>query len=260
MATAKSGKSKLTRIYNRLGRLYGKRRRTGYGTTLEQLILAVLTSEAKEAEGMKALAMLQEEYVDWNEVRISPGETLREELTGVGVNSRAPDLLKHTLEGLLHETSSLEPDVLDDFSPQQFIAILNRIKFPKALTASLLLARDGLPRGFKVPIDSGIARVMSRVGFIKTPRATNQIQECIETMLPGREQGNFHRTVGMLSRKHCTNDAPDCAKCPLKRDCSFHSSRQHELAAASGRRSAGAARRVSADRRSRPPSRRCSRA
>jgi len=253
LTSARSEKARLARIYQRLGRLYGKRRRTNFGTTLEQLVLTVLTSEAKEPQGIRALCLLQDEYVDWNEVRISPDEILREELAGVGVNSAAPSLLKQTLEGVLQETASLEPDVLDAFSPQEFIAILNKIDFPKALTASLVLAREELRKGVKPPVDSGVARVMWRVGLVGTPRATNQVSRCIEEMVPQSEQGNFHRTVGLLARKHCTSGEPFCRNCPLRRDCSFHSSR---VSGSTGR-SARSPRRVAANRRSRPPSHKC---
>jgi endonuclease III len=256
LASVRSEKARMARMYDRLGRVYGKRRRTNLGTTLEQLIFTVLTSGAKEPQAIKALNLLQEEYVDWNEVRICPEDILREDLNAAGVNSAAPGLLKDVLEGLFHETASLEPEILDGYTPQQFTAILSKINFPKALTASLLLSLESLPKSVNVPIDSGVARVMVRTGFVRTARATNEIKRCIERMLPGREHPNFHRIVACLSQNYCVNGEPNCRKCPVRNECiHYKTASSADERASAKRRSDDRLRQTVAPRRSRPPSR-----
>jgi len=215
-------KLRLVRVYERLGRAYGKRRRTRSGTLLEQLILTILSSEAKEHEAFRALSFMQREYVDWNEVRICGEDHLREKLHRVGVNSGVPRLLKQSLEGVLHEAATLRPEVLDTYTPQQIDGMLGKIRFPKSLSASLLLL--GKPRwsefdGVEVPIDESVARVMARIGFVKTARATDQIMHCIRTMLPPEEEHNVHRVVAKLAREHCTDSAPQCGRCPVREEC-----------------------------------------
>lgn len=221
MASVKSQKALMVRMYDRLGKAYGKRRRVNSGTMLEQLVLTILASDNKEPQALKALAILQQEYVDWNEVRISPMDILHEDLCRAGVDSVASTMLKNALEGLLLEVSSLKPEVLDERSSQEISALLKRIDLPKSLSASLLLARSPAPSDISVPLDSGIARIMVRAGLAKTARAKNDIKRSIRAFLPEDEIHNFHRVAGRLSREHCLNE-PSCIKCPIKWDCKHH--------------------------------------
>jgi endonuclease III len=254
VASARSQKAVMTRMYDRLGKAYGKRRRVGTGTMLEQLVLTILACDNKEPQALKALSILQREYVDWNEVRISPEEALCEDLSKADVNSGAPTMLKNTLEGLLLEVSSLKPEVLDECSSQEISSLLKRIDLPKSLSASLLLARSPLPSDSSVPLDSGIARVMVRAGLSKTARAKNDIKRRIRSIIPEDEIHNFHRVVGRLSREHCLND-PECARCPIKADCKHHRAHPVENSApVSSRKPPARVRQAAAPRRSCHPS------
>ena len=258
MAASRSDKQKMARIYDRLGRVYGRRRRTRSGTFLDQLIVTILSSEAPESHAYKAYELLQKLYVDWNEVRVSDEFCLAEELKSAGVNSGAHLLLKSTLEGLLIEKSNLSPEVLDDSTPEQVASLLHKLSFPKSLAASLLLllAQNGSDAALQVPLDEGVARFMARAGFASTPRATLQIHECLKSALPQGEEHNFHRVVGRLSREYCFESSPKCMKCPLRGDCRY----LREKPGASGGAKAPSNKMVSryrqtgAARRSRPPS------
>ena len=224
MAVTKAKKLKMARIYDRLGRIYGKRRRVRCGTLLEQLIVSILSSESSENQAFRAFDHLRREYVDWNEVRVCDEFLLADNLRRSGVNSGAPMLLKNTLEGLLLETSSLQPEVLDAMTSQEVSALLAKIGVPKSLAASVLLldgqTRRPMEAGVPVPIDEGIARLMARAGFASTPRATLQIHECLKTSLPEGEEHNFHRVAARLSREFC-GDTPNCPGCPVKTDCRY---------------------------------------
>ena len=248
-------KLKMARIYDRLGRSYGKRRRVRCGTLLEQLILTILSSEASESRAFRAFTFLQKEYVDWNEVRVSDEFCLGAELKKVGVNSGAPLLLKTALDNLLLEKCSLQPEILDSLSAQEVSLLLAKINLPKALAASLLLMdgqarRPGVP--VQVPVDEGVARMMWRMGFASTPRATVQIQESLRAYLPEGEEHNFHRVAARFTRDYCSEAKPGCPRCPLKSDCIFpltpNSAADKPSAAPRTIRQTGVA------RRSRPPS------
>ncbi|HUU69100.1 MAG TPA: hypothetical protein VM223_25230 [Planctomycetota bacterium] len=254
MAASQAAAEKISRIYERLGKAYGKRRRIHCGTLLEQLILTILSSDASEAQAFRALMHLQKEYVDWNEVRVSDDLSLSSELHRVGVNSSAPVMLKNALENLLLETSTLQPEVLDSMPFAEMGELLGKIKLPKWVVASVLLmeARARHPMGaVQVPVDEGVARMMWRMGFASTPRATVQIQECIRASMPDEEEHNFHRVAARFSREYCGDPIPRCAKCPIRRDCSFAGSKEQSGKATSP---AKTIRQTGAARRSRPPS------
>ena len=253
MAAPQSAK-KIARIYERLGRSYGKRRRIRCGTLLEQLIITILSSDSSESQAFRALIHLQKEYVDWNEVRVSDDLYLGSELSRMGVNSGAPIMLKNALENLLLETSTLQPEVLDAMTFSEMGELLAKIKLPKWVIASLLLmeSRTRKPMGaVQVPIDEGVARMMWRMGFASTPRATVQIQECIRASMPDDEEHNFHRVAARFSREFCSDPTPHCGKCPIRTDCSFPRGKLP-----SGRTAAAGKtlRQTGVARRSRPPS------
>jgi len=245
---------KIVRIYERLGRSYGKRRRVRCGTLLEQLIITILSSDASESQAFRALLHLQKEYVDWNEVRVSDDLYLGSELSRMGVNSGAPVMLKNALENLLLETSTLQPEVLDTMAFDEMGELLAKIKLPKWVIASLLLmeARARKPMGaVQVPIDEGVARMMWRMGFASTPRATVQIQECIRASMPDEEEHNFHRVAARFSREFCSDPVPNCRRCPIRAECSFP---RGKLSSGKTPSAGKTLRQTGAARRSRPPS------
>jgi len=255
LAAPQSQKRKMDQMYERLGKVYGKRRRTNFGTTLEQLILTILASEAKEPQALKALGILQEEYVDWNEVRVSPEDVLREDLSGAGVNSNVPALLKRALEGLLLELHTLQPEILDERTPEEVGVILKRIDLPKSLSACLLLTRTASPEDMAVPIDAGVARMMVRAGFAKTARAKSEIDRRIRMLLPPDEVHNFHRVAGRLSQDYCVTGQPNCASCPIRLHCRHYKADWPSAKRSSAMRKSDARlRQTAASRRSRPPS------
>ena len=257
MASSQTMKLKMARIYDCLGKAYGKRRRVRCGTLLEQLILTILSSESSEARAFRAFTFLQKEYVDWNEVRVSDELCLSDELRKVGVNSGAPTLLKTALENLLLEKSSLQPEILDSLSFQEVSALLAKINLPKSLAASLLLM-DGQARRpgcvVQVPVDEGVARMMWRMGFASTPRATVQIQESLRAFMPEGEEHNFHRVAARFTRNYCSEARPACPRCLLRTDCLYplKSGAPDDKPVSAPR----TIRQTGVARRSRPPSRR----
>jgi len=194
------------------------------------------------------MQVLQERYVDWNEVRICSIEHLQDELKSTGVNSRAPELLKNTLEMLLHELSTLDPVAIDDYTAVEVCDLLSRIRFPAALQASFLLAQDALPGSHDVPIDDSVARVMERTGLVKDARACNEIRKCLKG-LPENEEHNFHRVTACLAAFYCKEE-PLCEKCPVRIHCESHQTNA-ESGAKSGKQQTSRYRQTAAARQSR---------
>ncbi|HMK90092.1 MAG TPA: NUDIX domain-containing protein, partial [Methylocystis sp.] len=72
-----------------------------------------------------------------------------------------------------------------------------------------------------VAVDGNVERVMTRFEAVAepTPRAKAAVKAAATRLLPPARPGDFLQALMDLGATVCTPRAPDCASCPLARDC-----------------------------------------
>jgi len=231
----------LLRVYGSLSRIYGKARKARKENPFEQLVLCILAHRSSETAAQEALDRLTQEYVDWNEVRVSAVNDLGEMLSRSGIDSATAHVLKSALDGIFNKQYSMNAEFLRDAKPEDARRMLSELdSLPEQIiSATLLTSYDNLP----VPVDEEMARVIRRLGVVKADVKLDEIDKLLRTAVPRREAYSFFRVFTLHAYKLCQPVSPDCASCTVRRMCSYGTAALAEARAqrASARRTAPSA-------------------
>jgi len=203
--------------YKSLSRAYGKARKGRKLDAFEQLILCILAHRATETAAQKAMDLLKKEYVDWNEVRVSPLNVLGETLSKVGIDTGAARALKAGLEAIFNKQYAMNLDFVEDAKPEDARRALRALdSIPdQIIAAAILQIYDSQP----VPVDEDVARVVRRLGATKPDAAVSTVEKLLRSIVPKREAYNFFRAFVRHAHKVCQVATPACDTCTVRRIC-----------------------------------------
>ncbi len=128
-------------------------------------------------------------------------------------------------------------------------------QFPSTLAGALALPGIGnytaaaiLSIAFDAPLaalDGNVARVLARLfairGDLRTPKTWKRLATVAQQLLPPHSSGDWNQAMMELGETICTPRSPQCARCPISRQCKA--------------RALGLAHKLPAARRKRAPSR-----
>ena len=69
--------------------------------------------------------------------------------------------------------------------------------------------------------DTHCIRITGRLGITDGSKDPLRVEQQLHAVIPGNESGNFCHRMVLHGRALCMARKPDCARCPLKRDCDF---------------------------------------
>ena len=109
-------------------------------------------------------------------------------------------------------------------------------RFPLKIDAALALPGIGnytaaaiLSIAFGVPLaalDGNVARVLARLfairGDLRAPRTWKRLAAAAQELLPPKSAGDWNQGLMELGETICTPRTPQCARCPLARNCKAH--------------------------------------
>jgi endonuclease III len=195
---------------------------------LEQLILLMLARGGTLAKARKALKILQTDYVDWNDVRVtSPREVASkiEEPLGRASALEKAEKLFDLLTMIYHRFNRINLDFLLEGSNEALAEDVARKRtrlfawlaersycWPAMLT--LHAARKP-----EVVVDGGLPRVLSRLALVEAKATPAVIRERILAAVPEDLLITFQFVSYVLSEDFCHAKAPDCPHCPAKPLC-----------------------------------------
>jgi len=75
-------------------------------------------------------------------------------------------------------------------------------------------------------VDGNIARVLARVfairGYLRAPRNWKRLQKMAAQLLPADAPGDWNQALMELGETVCAPRSPNCAACPIARNCKAH--------------------------------------
>lgn len=241
-ASQKELKRKLSRVVRILEERYGPHIFPEERALLDQLLFAILVTENPVTNARKALRELKEEYVDWNEVRVSSLRTLEEtfERARIEPASKYAEILKGLLERSFQELCRLDLDVLKTEGPERARKLAARLDMLRPAEQQYLLVAAGVETA--PPLDPATERICERIGIFRSEDPPAKRRRALEAVIQAGDALRFHHLMVEHGKKLCTVGDPKCAKCLVQSECEFF------------RREAGAARRKSSGGASRRPS------
>jgi endonuclease-3 len=251
--TAEGAQKELKRKVARLARILADR----YGphiypeersTLLEQVLFALLAAENPVTNARKAIRDFKDDYVDWNEVRVSSIRELEDTL-GKSRIERAGEtaaLLKSVLDRMFQDLCRVEIEQLKlegAEKARKFVARLEMLKPHEQQYALLAAGYEAAP-----PLDPATERVCERLGVFGADDPPARRRRLLEGALESAgEAVRFYHLMTEHGKKLCTAEEPRCAKCLLQTDCEYFrgaEQRKRQAAKAAGRATVGGAKRA----------------
>ncbi len=185
---------------------------------LEQFIFALCRENATPEQAQLAYQTLKERFFDWNEIRVSSIRELEEALAGLSdAESRAQRLVSF-LQEVFETTFSFDLEGLQKKGMKQAAKQLTRYGAANDYVGAWVVQRS--LGGHAIPIDTPTLRCARRLGLIEPgvedPEAA---RSSLEHLVPKSKGAQFTDAISNLAEKHCWEDEPACASCPLSGDC-----------------------------------------
>ena len=197
--------------------------------------MAVLWQDTPPARARAAFEVLPKEFVDWNDLRVSVASDVAAVLKSRGVAGGKAPVLKRILGKGVENLYSLEFERLCEKSRQQLRTWFVGVEGIPHSTAAFILYN--VYNYDRVLVDSEIARVIQRLGFVSETAMEEEIETALAEVVPGREAHFAYWALREHALKICTKKDFDCRTCPLRKECDTGTRRlAEEDAAARGPR------------------------
>ena len=231
MADSPAQQKKLMRsTMERMKKKYGITKLPGKTPQLELVVYLVLREGWDYRKASRAVKILAEDFVDWNEVRVSTAGELTEhlgELSGRGLTERLARLLD-ALQDLYNEFNRIQLDFLFEQEFEDTRKAFERIEGLGRANAYLFLqalkdAMDEAPAKSSTTLVMGIdaLRVGIRLGIIRKTGSLNVGRKEFTKLLDATEFYAFQNYFVRHAELYCLSQKPLCEDCFLSDRCNY---------------------------------------
>jgi len=189
---------------------------------LEQFVYAILRENATRETADQAFKSLQEQFFDWNEVRVSSTLEIVEAFDGILADpetraQRVIDFLQEIFETTY--SFDLEPllEVLQKKGLKQASKQLSRYQAANDYAVAWVMQHS--LGGHAIPLDGAAQRVLKRMGLVEDENDIEALRTSIEHQVPKAKGTLFVDLISVLADAHCHEDQPKCRECALRSVC-----------------------------------------
>ncbi len=186
-------------------------------SALEHLLLGILADGAPETRAVAALRALESAFVDWNEVRVSSWCEIAEALSPMPRAMEKAEQIKAVLGRIFDEGNEMSLDFLQDKGQREVLRLIAGIEeFPESALARATLL--GLGHAM-MPLTPKVLAACTRIGLLRNGPDQKAIARRLERCIPRDRMYEFHWLVSRHTASVCLDDAPQCRRCRLQKDC-----------------------------------------
>jgi endonuclease-3 len=221
-STQKDVKRKLTRCVRILEEKYGPHiYPEDCQNPLDQIVFAILAARNPVTNARKAVRDFKDDYVDWNEVRVSTIRQLEDTLekSRIEPTARYAELVKTLLEKTFDEVCRVSLDTLRTDGPEKARKTVSKLDVLEAHEQQYLLVGAGVEEA--PPLDPATDRIGLRLGLFAPEDAPPKRRRLLEQHVAAQDALRFHHLMVEHGKKLCTEEAPKCAKCPVQGECDY---------------------------------------
>ena len=189
---------------------------------LDGLILTLLSQNTNDKNRDKAFEKLKSEYPAWEKAAEAPIERIVDLIRIAGLGDTKAARMKQILAILKDKFGSYSINELKGWDPHKAREFLVSLPGVGVKTAACVLVFDLEMPAF--PVDTHVARISRRLGWVPEKMAPDKIQEYLEGTLPPKRFRGAHLNIIQHGRGICSARKPDCIKCYAKKWCQFSKS------------------------------------
>ena len=184
---------------------------------LERIVMAVLWQDAPPARARQALVNLAEEFVDWNELRVSVTSEVAAILESCGLPGRKGAVLKRILGRAIEELFSLDFEQLCALPREKLRAWFVGIEGVPHRAAAYILYH--VYEYDRVLVDTEIARLIRRLGLVSEDATPEEIEPALNVVIPAKEAHLIYNALWQHATTVCRKKDFDCKPCRLRKEC-----------------------------------------
>jgi endonuclease III len=210
-------------------------------SVLKAVVYGICHEDTTREQANQALSRFEDEFFDWNELRVSGVDEIQETLAGIpGADERAKRI-RRFLRQLFNRTYGFTLDALAKKPLKEALKVLQTYDAFASdyVTATVIQQALG---GHAIPIDKAAHRVLERVGISESE--VHALRNVLERAVPKNRGVEFLDLIEDVANDVCHETAPECPRCELRKVCAYaliQKQEAHNLAHAARTGSAKAA-------------------
>ncbi len=210
----------LTDIHTLLKRRYKPKpdRDSARLTVLTAVIYGICHEDTTREQANQALSRFNDEFLDWNEVRVSSVLEIQEALAGLPDPEEKAKRIRRFLRQLFARTYgfTLEPLVKKPLKDALKVLKTYEAFDSDFVTATVVQQALG---GHAIPIDKPSQRVLARLGMGESDPAS--LRAIVERAVPKNRGVEFAELIEDLANDVCKLETPECPRCDLRKHCDY---------------------------------------
>jgi endonuclease-3 len=217
----------LTNIYSSLKKRYKSKpdRDATRLSVLKSVVYGICHEDTTREQANQALSRFDDEFFDWNEIRVSSVEEIQESLAGIPDPELKAQRIRRFLRQLFNRTYGF---TLDGLAKKPLKEALKVLRTYDAFSSDYVLATviQQALGGHAIPIDKPARRALERLGISEPDLPA--LRSVLERAIPKNRGAEFIELLEDLANDVCVEDRPDCPHCELRKICPYASARKHE--------------------------------
>jgi endonuclease III len=185
---------------------------------LKAVVYGICHEDTTREQANQAISRFNDEFFDWNEIRVSSLEEIQESLAGVADPEPKAQRIRRFLRQLFNRTYGFTLDALVKKPLKEALKVLQTYDAFSSdyVTATVIQQALG---GHAIPIDKGAHRVLDRLGISEPDVST--LRAVVERAVPKNRGAEFLDLIEDLANDTCVEGTPDCPHCELRKICQF---------------------------------------
>jgi endonuclease III len=187
-------------------------------SVLKAVVYGICHEDTTREQANQALSRFEDEFFDWNELRVSGVDEIQETLAGIpGADERAKRI-RRFLRQLFNRTYGFTLDALAKKPLKEALKVLQTYDAFASdyVTATVIQQALG---GHAIPIDKAAHRVLERVGISESE--DHALRGILERAVPKNRGAEFHDLLEELANDTCLETDPECPRCELRKVCAY---------------------------------------
>jgi endonuclease-3 len=219
--TAATPKRKLGEILRVLEKGLGKVHVLPDESPLDQVVYLILRENWDYRKAVRSLHVLQKEFVDWNEVRVTTAGELRGALLSQGDRDLDVKIekLRTLLENIYRERNCAHLNFLSEMDAEEQRRFLSAMGVLRPSQVQLLVQCLAGPDEVLVPQQA--IRVLSRIGLMPRVHSSSSALKHLEKLLEPEDLFTFQSHLVHHGEEICLSKSPRCGECSLVPLCAF---------------------------------------
>lgn len=197
-------------------------------SVLKAVVYGICHEDTTRENANQALSRFKDEFFDWNEVRVSGVEEIRESLAGIPDPEERAKRIRKFLRQLFNRTYGFNLDALAKKPLKEALKVLQGYEAFQSDYVLATVIQQALG-GHAIPVDRDTQRALGRLGI--TEATIPDLRAVLERAVPKNRGAEFLDLIEDLANDTCVEGEPDCPRCELRKICPYAQARKQQAEA-----------------------------